>query len=146
MEDTFNYFKNAPGDFSLCLKSGCATVNECLRGLAGRDLDRERLNLSVVNPLLADEKGGEACPFFRKEEKVRIAYGFKRAKAKVEAGQVRNLRSAICRWVCQRDYYYLLKGEKPISPEMQKKITAVLARCGAPEPIEFDRYEWKYLW
>ena len=29
---------------------------------------------------------------------------------------------------------------------MQKKIAAILKRHGLTVPMEFDRYEWQYVW
>lgn len=139
-------FDKVPAGFALCLKSECASAGECLRGLAGRDLGKERISLTVVNPLLADTAGEQACRFFRKAEKVRVAYGFKQAMAQVPAGHVKSVRSAICGLVCQRNYYYLLRGEKPMFPEMQKKIASILTRYGLPAPVTFDRYDWLYEW
>ena len=99
-----------------------------------------------LNPLLADTAGESACKFFRKAEKVRVAYGFKRAMAQIPAGKVRSVRSAICGLVCQRNYYYLLRGEKPMFPDMQAKIASILTRNGLPGSVEFDRYDWLYEW
>ena len=146
MENDYNFFDNAPANFGLCLKSECASAGECLRGLAGRDLGKERVNLTIINPLLADTAGESACKFFRKAEKVRVAYGFKRAMAQIPAGKVRSVRSAICGLVCQRNYYYLLRGEKPMFPDMQAKIASILTRNGLPGSVEFDRYDWLYEW
>ena len=87
-----------------------------------------------------------AGKFFQKAEKMRVAYGFKRAMAQVPARHVRSVRSAICGLVCLRNYYYLLRGEKPMFPDMQEKIASVLQRNGLPAPVEFDCYEWQYEW
>ncbi len=146
MDNDYNFYDQAPTNYSLCFKTDCATAGECLRSLAARDLTTDRFNLSIVNPLLANGAGGTACQFFRKAEKVRVAYGFKRAMAQIPAGKVRNVRFAVCGWVCQRNYYYLLRGEKPIFPDMQKKIASILTHNGLPAPVEFDRYEWQYEW
>ena len=97
-------------------------------------------------PLLADTAGEATCPYFRKAERVAVAYGFKQAMSRLEAGKVRSVRAAICQLVCQRNYYYLLRGEKPIYPAMQEKISRILERHGASLPVEFDRYEWLYDW
>lgn len=145
-DDKYNFCENAPGDFSFCLNADCASAGECLRGLAARDLTEKMVVVSVINPLLVDSMGVSSCRFFRKAEKVRVAYGFKRALAKVESGKVRMVRSFMCGIVCQRDYYYLLRGDKPLYPHMQKKVVEILIRCGLEEPIEFDRYGWHYEW
>lgn len=146
MEKDFDYFDNAPAGFGLCFKAECTSAGECLRALAARDVKRTPPQLLTVNPLLADAAGAQACPFFRRAERVRVAYGFSVALAQVPAGRVRSVRAAICELVCQRNYYHLLRGEKAMMPEMQNKVAAILVANGAPAPVEFDRYDWIYDW
>ncbi|WP_298073458.1 DUF6078 family protein [uncultured Bacteroides sp.] len=146
MDNDFNFCDNAPEYFGFCLKTDCASAGECLRAFAARDLTPVRSTFTLVNPLLADTAGARSCRFFRKAEKVRMAYGFRRAFALIPAGNVKVVRSEVCELVCRRNYYYLLRGQKPLSPAMQKKIAAILKRHGLTVPMEFDRYEWQYVW
>ena len=146
MDNNYNFCDNAPATFGFCFRTECVSAGECLRGLAARDLTRERTGIHIVNPLRADTAGEATCPYFRKAERIAVAYGFKQAMSRLEAGKVRSVRAAICQLVCQRNYYYLLRGEKPIYPAMQEKISRILERHGASLPVEFDRYEWLYDW
>ena len=146
METNYNFCDHAPGNFSFCFKSECAMAGECLRALVARDINTERKCISVINPLLANPVGGSSCAYFRKAERVRVAYGFRKALAKIESGKVGGVRTAMLGLVCQRNYYYLLSGEKPIFPAMQRKIENILCRYGLSAPIAFDRYEWHYEW
>lgn len=141
-----NFCEHVPDNFSLCFKTDCATADKCLRSLATRNINKEKVNLSIINPLLANPAGEKSCAYFRKAEQVRVAYGFRQALAKIEAGKVRSVRSAIQRLVCQRNYYYLSRGEKPIYPKMQQQIANIFSQHGLPLPIEFDRYEWQHNW
>ena len=146
MKTDYDFCEHAPDSFSFCFKTDCASADKCLRALAARDLNKEKVNISIINPLLTNASGDAPCDYFCKAEQVRVAYGFKQAMAKIESGKVRNVRSAIQGLVCQRNYYYLLRGEKPIFPLMQKRIENILHQNGLPQPIEFDRYEWQYKW
>lgn len=146
MDNDYNFYQHAPRDYSLCFKTDCATAGTCLRALAARDLTTDAPNITIINPLLADTAGGTSCAYFRKAEQVRVAYGFKKALAQIPAGKVRAVRLEVCGLVCRRNYYYLLRGEKPIFPAMQKTIAAILQQNGLPAPVEFDRYEWHYEW
>lgn len=146
MNQDFNFCDNAPANFAFCFCTDCATADSCLRGLATRDLTTSRTNVIAVNPLLANKQGGASCCYYCKAEKQRVAYGFKRALAKVPSGEVAYVRDRVCALVCRRDYYYLLKGEKPMFPAMQRKVEAILVRHGLTAPIEFDRYDWRYNW
>ncbi len=146
MDNGYNFYDNAPGNFSLCFKAGCASAGRCLRWLAGRDLGTGTRFVSVANPLLADGRGEGACPFFRRAEKVRVAYGFKRAMGQVPSGRVAGARAAVFPMISRRYYYYLLNGDRPLWPEDQEQVASVLQGYGVPAPVEFDRYEWQYRW
>lgn len=138
--------EQAPDNFSYCFKTDCASADKCLRALAARNLNREKVNLRIINPLVVNAAGEASCPYFRNVERVHVAYGFKRALAKIELGKVKSVRTAIKALVCQRNYYYLQRGDKPIYPQMQKKIENILHLHGLPLPVEFDHYEWHYKW
>lgn len=145
-DGSYDFYKNAPGGYHLCLQNDCATAGECLRALAVRDLPEEVYSLTIVNPKLVNPEGGKACPHFRSSQMIRLAYGFKNAMGRVPHGKVGSVRSAICSYMCLRTYYYYQRGQKPLSPKMQKTIISIFKRYGLTEPIEFDRYEWAYDW
>ena len=145
-QEAVNFYELAPSGYSLCLRPECASAHSCLRHLAGSGLTTSRYVVEVVNPLLASPEGEGKCPFFRPSEKVRVAYGFTQAMALVPHGKARAVRYALQEYMCERDFYYLRRGDKPIYPEMQRRIAADLAKAGAPTPVEFDRYEWRYDW
>ena len=142
----------------MCIFASCASPPSPRSGTGRRDTRHvkdmndkndyttSRYVVEVVNPLLASPEGEGKCPFFRRSEKVRVAYGFKQAMALVPHGKARAVRYALQEYMCERDFYYLRRGDKPIYPEMQRRIAADLAKAGAPAPIEFDRYEWRYDW
>ena len=146
MKENFNYCENAPSGFCFCLKTDCSVASECLRGLAARDLSEKLSSVLVINPLLLKNEDGKTCRFFRKMERRKLAFGFKRAKSLLPSGRVAFVKEAICKHVCVRDYYYMLGGTKPMQPALQEKIAAILVENGVPAPIIFDRYEWKDFW
>ena len=146
MESNYDFFSNAPITFGLCSKSSCPSANDCLRGLAFRDLNDSREKVMSANPLMTDAGGAAVCSLYRPAEPVRVAYGFSNALDSVPKGNVRDVREAICQFVCQRNYYHLLRGEKPMLPDMQRTIAEILQHFGASAPIEFDRYKNQYDW
>lgn len=141
-----NFCINAPKTFCFCLCSDCTATQNCLRALAAKDLDETRETLYIVNPKLINKERGTSCRFYRSNEMIKIAYGFKKNLAQIESGKIGNVRSSLSNLMCQRNYYYYLNGEKPISPKLQQTITSILIQNGAVEPVEFDRYEWQYEW
>ena len=146
MNEAYNFYRNAPKNYSLCFRADCPAAAECLRALAARDLTATSPNLPVVNPLLTHPEGGNQCRFFRKAEKVRVAYGFRQALSQLPAGKVRRARMHLRELVTRRNYYYLLNGEKPLYSNMQQKIAAILQANGLTADPAFDRYEWQYDW
>lgn len=146
LDEGYNFYDNAPGDYALCFKSECASADCCLRRLAARDIDGRSPRVTIVNPLLADAAGGAACRFFRNNGMIRVAFGFRQAMSKIESGKVAGVRIAIGSMMCRRNYFYMLKGERPIYPEMQEAIAKIMLRSGLTAPMVFDRYEWRYSW
>ena len=145
-ETGYNFCDNAPENFSFCFNKECTTADKCLRALAARDLTPKRRNISIINPLQVNPEGGAACPFFRMAEKQRIAYGFQKAMNQVKHGEIRMVSAHLIGLNNRRTFYYQLSGEKPIYPATQRRIIAILAACGVPQPIEFDRYDYQYVW
>lgn len=45
MDNEYNFYDNAPANFSFCFKEECASTEECMRWLAARDLKKDRTNL-----------------------------------------------------------------------------------------------------
>lgn len=146
MEENLNYFEKAPEGYSLCFQSQCASAAKCLRALAARDINKSVPKLTIVNPLSVNTTSEGECPSFKSVDKARIARGFTNALRLIPMGNVENVRKTITEQLNQRDYYYLRSGEKQMNPKMQEQIAAILTANGAPEPIEFDRYEEGIVW
>lgn len=135
-----------PRSFAYCFCHDCASADECLRYLAKDTLAEAESIVKAVNPTHADKAGAGTCDYFRRGERVRVAFGFKQALKSLPVAGMETARNDIKALMSQRTYYYLLNGEKPISPEMQEKIATILERYGLPAEMEFDRYEWCHDW
>lgn len=146
MEENFNYYEAAPGNYSACFSAGCPRRGECLHALVARDIPLDKNTVLALNPKLTADVSTQACPFFRKAERVRVAYGFKAAMDRIPAGRARGLKWNMTDLFCTRNFYYLRRGDKPIYPDMQKRIAAALKENGLQGPMEFDRYEWEIDW
>lgn len=146
MEQLYNFHKNAPAGYAHCFRTDCTSAATCLRALAGHDLGEDVPTVCAVNPKLADPAGSGKCPFFREAKTVSVAYGFMHALSMVPSGQIASVRAAISRLGCDRMYYFLRRGEKPMFPDKQKQIADILAAHGAPIPVKFDRYEQQIDW
>lgn len=146
MENDFNYFDNAPSYFSMCLKSECASADKCLRALVARDMNQSRQNLLFINPYLVNTAGEGDCPYFKPVETERVAYGFKSALGLVPTKNTKTVRDAIAALFGRREFYKLLRAERPINLEKQEQIATIMANNGVPSPIEFDSYQETAKW
>lgn len=146
MNEEFNYYDKAPRNYGACFKEGCASADNCLRALVGRDVSRSAQKLMVVNPHLANAAGEADCSFYVSGERIRIAFGFENALNLVPLGKAKEARNALIKLFTKRIYYKLLGGEVPINTKRQAQIASVLNSYGATLPIEFDRYEMCGKW
>lgn len=139
-------YERAPREYTLCLRHACASASHCLRHQVALGLTPSRRVVPLANPLLTSPEGKGKCPFYRSAEKVRLAYGFTRALATVPHGKVKAVRYALMAHMCERNYYYARRGDRPLYPKEQRLVADILTQAGAPTPIAFDRYEWDYDW
>lgn len=135
-----------PTDFRRCVASGCAAAERCLRYQAYEASTETDASFWCINPKSAKPEEGEACPHFCSAEKVRMARGFKQAMLSVPYGNVGNICREISQHFCERNYYHMRRGDRPITPREQQIIADALAKYGASTPIEFDAYYYDFLW
>lgn len=138
--------KNIPDHFRRCVAEGCAAAEVCLRYQAYKDSTEQDESFWVINPKAAHPEAGTACPHYASAAKVRMARGFKHALLSVPHGNVKRIAEEISSHFCQRNYYNIRRGDRPMTPAEQEIIATVLEKYGARTPIEFDAYYDDYLW
>lgn len=143
-----------PDDFRRCVVSGCAAAETCLRHVAYEESTEAVESFWVINPKAAHpiessthSEGTETiCPHYCSAAKVRMARGFKLALLSVPHGNVKRVCDEISQHFCQRNYYHMRRGDRPMTPGEQQFIAEVLERNGAHTPIQFDVYYDDFLW
>ena len=101
--------------------------------------------LSIFNPVCYP-KAGEECLYFRSNQKVRVAWGFKHLYDDMPARIARavhlNLES-----IFKHSPYYRYRNQKlGLSPKQQEYIRQVCRKHGWKEEVVFDRYTEEYDW
>lgn len=135
-----------PVDFRRCVAADCKAAELCLRHqafAASNDADKD---FWVINPKAARPEDGTDCPHYCNAAKVRMARGFKHALLSVPHGNVKSICDEISQYFCQRNYYHMRRGDRPMTPAEQEIVSSVLEKYGACTPIEFDAYYDDYLW
>ena len=133
---------------ALCASQACPVREGCLRYQGWLALPQEKTQWLFVSPSQAAQAGEEGCPMFASAAPVRMAVGFAKAMRRMPAGNVRQCVNdlALALGVGQRLVYKMRKGNRALTPEEQTLVARVLAEHGAPQPVEFDGYEERYLW
>lgn len=135
-------------NFGLCASDACPVHEACLRWVAAQQFPTRPLQWLYVSHHLVRQATADGCPAFATATPQRLALGFRRALASIPAGR----QHAVCEALMQalgllrNQYYNARKGARPLNPDEQQRVAAVLAEYGAPEPIEFDAYEERIYW
>lgn len=135
-----------PDNFRRCVASGCTTARRCLRYQAYEVSSANDSSFWCINPKAAMPEEGEACPHFCNAEKVRMARGFKGAMLSVPYGNVQHICRELSQHFCERNYYHMRRGDRPMTPAEQQIIANALEKYGAKTPIEFDAYYDDFIW
>lgn len=144
MEEIFDY-NQVPHDFVHCFNAQCPRAEECLRQLAGRNVQPSAMILRVVNPVMCpDAEGG--FPQFRPIRKVRMAWGVREAIGRMPYKEGQYVVKALNRMYTKVTLNRITTHQRPLSPEEQKRIEALFARYGVTDGNVFDRVAMVYDW
>ena len=132
-------FNLVPDWWAVCQNAGCPQAESCLRRVAAQSLPSSVTVWPCVMP--GALKDGD-CDFFAKNEKVRIARGFKNMFARVKSrDDIYTMRRELTDYLGSKGTYYRYKeGERVLSPEQQQWILRLFAQHGYTDGLEFDEY------
>ena len=132
MEKTpdFDYAK-VPYDYVHCFHHQCPRAAECLRHLAGLNIPADVPTVRCVSPSAWPEDAAK-CPHYRTTQKVTLAWGASHMAEEVPYKQAVAIRHAVRRLWPKTTYFRINHHERPITPDMQRKIDRIFARL-APE-------------
>lgn len=124
----------------LCANDTCQMAGQCLRHLKYNEEKESKLTLQIVNTSLLDITA-EGCEYLHIPRQVMEAHGFKKMYESVPQRYSRNIWRSFPRCGSRRQFYRMLSGEVPLSPEHQEEIIAFFASHHADTTPGFDAYE-----
>ena len=130
-QEAVNFYELAPSGYSLCLRPECASAHSCLRHLAGLNIPADVPTVRCVSPSAWPEDAAK-CPHYRTTQKVTLAWGASHMAEEVPYKQAVAIRNAVRRLWPKTTYFRISHHERPITPDMQRKIDRIFARL-APE-------------
>lgn len=132
-----------PGGFTMCTRDDCEASGYCLRHLAFESVGTDRWSISHVNPLRVVPT--QACDYFRNDELVTYARGFKNMQKSMIPSQYETFSCRLMGKFGRTGYYERRRGERLCSPKDIKIVRDLLREIGLPE-LEFDGYEKQVNW
>lgn len=132
-----------PGGFAMCTCKDCKVADHCLRHMAFEDVGKDNRILYCVNPLRVVPT--QACDYFRNDELVTYARGFKNMQKSMIPSQYETFSCRLMGKFGRTGYYERRRGERLCSPKDIKIVRDLLREIGLPE-LEFDGYEKQVNW
>ena len=144
MEKDFNY-QTVPSSFAHCFNAECPQSATCLRALAAQHCASGVCFISTVNPNFYP-KAGETCPYFKPNQKVRMAWGISRLFDAIPYRRATEMRRMLIGHFNKSHYYRVYRKEAPLTPADQQYISRLFKRDGIMEDPVFDLYTEEYVW
>lgn len=144
MNQDFDY-REVPHGFAHCFRGECPKSPNCLRHTAATHSSEGEPYLSIVNPahLPTDTSN---CSFYRKDEKIRVAWGVKRLFDNMTQRQACDIRQTLVAHFEKNEYYRVYRKEHYLTPQEQAYILRVFQRHGIQEEPAYEYYSEVYLW
>ena len=120
--------RQVPAGYIYCFNEGCPKREECLRWIAGQQIDSELTFAPTVLPSVLHMR---RCPHYRKAEMQRMAWGFDKIFAEAYLGG-------------NGTYSRYKRGLRLLTPAQQDYIIGLFRRRGYSEGLEFDHYAVVY--
>lgn len=132
-------FNIVPDWWAVCQNADCPQSADCLRFVVRQNMP---LTVTVWPCVMPGIPNDDACSYFIKNEKVRLARGFKSMYAHViSRDDIYTMRRELTEYFGSKGTYYRYKdGEKILSPEQQQWILRLFGQHGYTEGLEFDEY------
>ena len=142
----FDYTR-LPAYYALCPLAACPRAAQCLRQCLYEGLPPDVADFRCLNPRALPPEGGDACPHFQPEVKVRFAWGLEgvlRQLQQLPYAQAREARAAVYGIFGRNIFYRIRHGRRTVSPAEQERVRRVFLHFGLAEEPCFDRYEYRY--
>ena len=132
-------YRLIPKTFVHCSNGGCTRAADCLRQMAFRSVnDINRMAIYVLNPLLAC---GDECGEYLPAKPQPYKRGMSRLYDNMTVTTARSVRRTLHMHFGNAQYYRIVNGLRPISPDEQLYIGRVLREHGVGDSDIYDAEE-----
>ncbi len=134
-----------PEQYMFCSNSLCKNAETCLRSLCYKQLTKDDVKISVLNPILFP-KQDEECPYFRTNKKITLAWGIEKIFDEIPSKPAAEIKKELLSRYGKTKYYRFYREEKPLFLADQKRFERVFKEHGIETPIKYDHYTEDYDW
>lgn len=138
-------FSHKAPNYLLCFINECPRRATCLRWLVGQELQSNDYNILSVNPMHPEVKANK-CALYREKKHVRYAKGMMHFYDEMTRSQEVGIKHRLIVHYGRRQYYEYRRGERLISPEMQKFIDQVCKEHGYTKDSRYDGCLDDFAW
>ena len=136
-------FQDIPSWFAVCTNEQCPLKTQCLRKKAG---DVVMLHEQKAICVLPNQLVNGHCDWYTEPRTHQLKVGFTHLFDKILEKDATPIRQAIIDiFHGKRQYYWYLRGEKPLMPEQAEAITQIVRRRGSSWEIPFDGERETYV-
>ncbi len=132
--------RHIPRTWALCYQEGCAMRKKCLRYIIRKNMaENMEEHLCVLPSSRAD---GKTCSHFVEDKKYWMAWGMRQTFSNVSIPHHKLMKKELEKYFRSHSTYYrYFNGERPLTPEQQQWVEALLHKYGYEGPAHFDRVE-----
>lgn len=134
-----------PEQYKLCSNSACKKSENCLRQLYYRQVTENDIGIYVLNPLLFP-KEKEECPYFKTDNKIKLAWGTKNILDDIPNKKASEIKKELLIKYGRTKYYQFYRCEKPLFPSDQHVFTKIFQKHGIETEIKYERFTEDYDW
>ena len=136
-------FNDIPERWAVCLNDKCPKAGECLRCMAYKEMPKTVTRWMCVMPSALQD--GE-CKYFVKEEKIRMARGFRSLFDGMNSRDARHdLRLKLSEYFGSTGSFYRYKdGKRLLTPLQQQEIKKLIEQYGYNTESVFDEFVISY--
>lgn len=139
-----NLIRQHAKNYVVCFNGDCSVRNECLRWLAGCCQDDEWLVYAVNHN--SQGAGGETCRHLRKAVEMEMPVGFVHMFDSIAEKKARAVRKDMLGEMGPNCYYVHRRGDKPMTPELQKVVRNIFKKNGVEDAPQYDGTAKTYNW
>lgn len=136
---------SVPSHYPYCFHNHCVRSSQCMRYLAGENINTDDFTIRIINPTRIPADTSE-CPYFQVIRKDRMAWGVKNLLNKVPYKDGVSMRKQLVNYFGKTVYYRIYRLERPLTPKEQEYIRELFRQHGIAQEPEYERITEEYYY